>query len=439
MVTQSELKNFVENNYGSIYKTSGGGRSQLGGQNVKSWLKKILGNRVFDLYVKYMGIKTLNTATLVPFGLILSRDYIEDFLKEDQVGGSFLEREFPFIDNQLVGTYLKLVGLSVMDLTPHTLVPLGAAMVLYDLALRDMIGGFSQKGGARNITGSSIPPGFIQKIDYSIRGQKMPEPLVHLVRKMGENNNMLQRECATGNCGKNVYTSADPVNTPKHMVKGFPSLGVETSYSNNSWTGQLLDYDIPKVPAAMAGGARRQRKRNNQKGKGSDWMASQYSRGPVNSPTMNANQFRAMNKSSQLIDNSQFTGKNMSNNAKLIIDTPLYAQNHPVQGVSSSQFAGNLEPNELFAEQRVEYGVPTSQFGGANLNKILNELEKNNKDRRKLVTCLTNQCKRKNLMNEEESKELRRQAKDKRYNTLNILNQFPTKILEKELQKRHNH
>ena len=129
----------------------------------------------------------------------------------------------------------------------------------------------------------------------------------------------------------------------------------------------------------------------------------------------------------------------MANNSKLIIDTPLYAQNHPQQGVASSQFAGNLEPNELFAEQRVEYGVPTSQFGGANLNKILNELEKNNNDRRKLVTCLTNQCKRKNLMNDEESKELRRQAKDRRYNTLNILNQFPTKILEKELQKRHNH
>ena len=56
-----------------------------------------------------------------------------------------------------------------------------------------------------------------------------------------------------------------------------------------------------------------------QQGKGSDWMASQYSRGPVNSPTMNNNQFRAMNKSSQLVDNSNFTGKNMANNAKLII------------------------------------------------------------------------------------------------------------------------
>ena len=83
----------------------------------------------------------------------------------EKCGGSFLESDFPFIDNELVGTYLKLVGLSVLDVSPHTLVPLGAAMVLYDLALRDMIGGFSQTGGARNITGSSIPLGFIQKID----------------------------------------------------------------------------------------------------------------------------------------------------------------------------------------------------------------------------------------------------------------------------------
>ena len=438
MVTQSQLQKFIEHNYGSIYKTTGGGRSQLGGQRVKTWLKKILGNRMFDLYVKYMGIKTLTTATLVPFGLILSRDYLEAFLKGEQDGGGFLERDLPIIDNELFGTYLKIVGLSIMDLSPQTLLPLGAVMVLYDLALRDMLGGFYQSGGGRNITGSAIPPGFIQKIDYAIRGQSMPEPLIHLVRKMGENNNNLQKECSTGNCGKNVYSSAKPVVTDKLMVKGFPSLGIESSYSSNNWSGQLMDYKLPKVPAAMAGGSR-SKKRRNQKGKGSDWMSSQYSRGPVNSPTMNNNQFRAMNKSSQLIDNSNFTGKNMTNNSKLIIDTPLYAQTHPEQGLASSQFAGNMEPNELFAEQRVEYGVPASQFGGEMAQQLVNDLERTNKDRRKLVTCLTNQCKKKNLMSETQSKELRRQSKDNRYNTRKILGQFPMNILQKELQRSHKH
>ena len=42
-------------------------------------------------------------------------------------------------------------------------------------------------------------------------------------------------------------------------------------------------------------------------------------------------------------------------------------------------------------------------------------------------------------MNTEESKELRRQANDKRYSTINILNQFPTKILENELENNHKH
>ena len=36
-------KNIIENNYGSIYKTSGGGKKQFGGKNIKRWLKDILG------------------------------------------------------------------------------------------------------------------------------------------------------------------------------------------------------------------------------------------------------------------------------------------------------------------------------------------------------------------------------------------------------------
>ena len=437
MVTQSEIKNFIENNYGSIYKTSGGGRTQFGGQNVKTWLKSILGNRVFDLYVKYMGVKTLTTATLVPLGLILTKDFVEDFIKNKQTGGSLLDMKFPVLDNPLVGTYLKLAGLSLMKLNLNTLIPLGTAMVIYDLSLKHMTGGCScaQSGGSSVIVGADIPVGFVQKFNYALRGQSSPEPLIHIARKMGENNPFLQQECNTVNCSKNIYTSADPFWTEKHYVKGFPSLGIDSNVAESRWSGQLLEYNVPKVPSAMAGGSR---KNKNQKGKGSDWMASQYSRGPVNTPTQNQNQFRAMNKSSQLIDNSQFTGKDMSVNTKLIIDTPLYAQNHPQQGLASSQFAGNLEPNELFREQRVDYSVPASQFGGERVNYVLEELEQNN-DRRKLVTCLTNECKKQNLMNNEEAKELRRQSKDKRYNTKNILGQFPLSILENELQKTHKH
>ena len=62
-------KNITENNYGSIYKTTGGGNESF---KVKPhrWVKKILGNRVFDLYIKYLGVKTLTTFTLVPLDFI---------------------------------------------------------------------------------------------------------------------------------------------------------------------------------------------------------------------------------------------------------------------------------------------------------------------------------------------------------------------------------
>merc|ERR1711907_894676 len=132
------IKNLVENNYGSIYKTTGGGKKQYGGKNVKSWLKKILGNRVLDVYLKYAGIKTLTTATLVPVSLILGGQYLSSLLKKEQVGG-FLPEDLPVIDNELVGNYLKLAGLSVMDITPATLLPLGVLMVIYDLSMKNML------------------------------------------------------------------------------------------------------------------------------------------------------------------------------------------------------------------------------------------------------------------------------------------------------------
>ena len=87
-----------------------------------------------------MGIKTLTTATLVPIGLILSKDYVESLLAKEQTGG-FVDGELPILDNKLVGTYLKLAGLSVLDLSPATLLPLGTVMIIYDLAIKNMTGG----------------------------------------------------------------------------------------------------------------------------------------------------------------------------------------------------------------------------------------------------------------------------------------------------------
>ena len=39
--------------------------------------KKLLGNRILDLYLKYTALKTLNSATMVPIAFIMGRDYLK--------------------------------------------------------------------------------------------------------------------------------------------------------------------------------------------------------------------------------------------------------------------------------------------------------------------------------------------------------------------------
>ena len=92
----------------------------------------LVGNRVFDLYLKYMGIKTLTSATLVPVALLLGKDAMESFLMDvEQTGGAVLD-DLPVLDDPLVGNYLKLAGLSTLEITTNTLVPLGVLMLVYD-------------------------------------------------------------------------------------------------------------------------------------------------------------------------------------------------------------------------------------------------------------------------------------------------------------------
>ena len=98
-----------------------------------SFGRSLVGNRVFDVYLKYMGIKTLTTATLVPVALIAGKQAMEDFLAEaKQTGGANL----PVLDDPLVGNYLKLAGLSTMSVTLDTLVPLGILMAVYQVYMQ---------------------------------------------------------------------------------------------------------------------------------------------------------------------------------------------------------------------------------------------------------------------------------------------------------------
>ena len=109
--------------------------NQKGG-SLKKFVKRAYGNRVVDLFAKYQGLKTLTSATLVPFALILGRDALESLLKDDQqIGGALIPANLPILDDPLLGNYLKIAGLSVLQLTPNTLVPLGVVAVLYNLYL----------------------------------------------------------------------------------------------------------------------------------------------------------------------------------------------------------------------------------------------------------------------------------------------------------------
>lgn len=111
-------------------------RENQKGGSLKKFVKRTYGNRVIDLFAKYQGLKTLTSATLVPFALILGRDALESLLKDDQqMGGALIPANLPLLDDPLLGNYLKIAGLSTLQLTPNTLVPLGVIAVLYNLYL----------------------------------------------------------------------------------------------------------------------------------------------------------------------------------------------------------------------------------------------------------------------------------------------------------------
>ncbi len=107
-------------------------RENQKGGSLNKHVKRVWGNRVLDLFAKYLGIKTLTSATLVPMALILGKDQLENLLKDEQTGG-FLPNDLPVLDDPLLGNYLKLAGLATVQLSTDVLVPLGIVAVLYHL------------------------------------------------------------------------------------------------------------------------------------------------------------------------------------------------------------------------------------------------------------------------------------------------------------------
>ena len=149
----------------NLYNQDGSGKTQYGGADINDLVSKIVSNRVLDVYLKYLGLTMLNSATLVPFALIMGKEYFEKYLgprleKEErsQKGGQFgggepLPRVVPLFDHPYIGTFLKLAGIPLVGLTTNTLVPLGILMIVYEMINQLSSGekrASSKKGGRRS-------------------------------------------------------------------------------------------------------------------------------------------------------------------------------------------------------------------------------------------------------------------------------------------------
>jgi hypothetical protein len=221
---------------GSGRVTYGGGRpTEVAAKTARA----LVGNRVLDLYLKYLGVTTLTSATLVPFALVLGRDAFEAVVQEmrrqrpskGQHGGV----KIPVVDDRLFGTYLKLAGLTVLEFTPTTLVPLGVLMAAYHYWAKKT---GKQFGGAS--TAFNTTP-----------------------------QNILQSAMRT------VLDGPQP-----------PHSGISAAAEVGGYQSQ--------VKLAQSGG-------------GSAWMASQYSRGPVNAPGQNEQDFRTFTQDGEYKSNYELS------------------------------------------------------------------------------------------------------------------------------------
>ena len=333
-------------NYGSVFESTGGAnKSQVGGLKIASFVKKISDNRVLDLYLKYVGVTTLSTGTLVPLALIMGRDVfkwvvnniINEKKTKQQKGGALLKNKIPVLDDALIGNYLKIAGLTAMSLSPATLVPVGILMVMYDLYYK-------------NQTGGSI------------------FPLKYMKNSME---------------GGNVQWKMNPAPYPNYNSSkdGLLSQTIGVDGINESTPPADVNIDI------LGHGY--------QSGGGSDWRSTQMSRGAANAPDMNPNQFKAFTTTAEYIGNTELAngaanhwigGNADGGNGNHSTLHELNPHNGPPTGTrpngiptqlfgggDANQSANDLGPNELFPDRRQGYadvstssGLVQSAIGGGN-------------------------------------------------------------------------
>jgi hypothetical protein len=142
---EQEVLEKAKEQYNRLFK-------QQGGADFNGFVRRITSNRVLELYLKYLGLTTLNSVTLVPFALLLGRDYFQKYLlkKSQRGGGELVPRKIPFVDNPAIGTFLVLAGIPLVGLNANTLVPLGVLMIVYEMAGKLMGRGSSKRSRSRS-------------------------------------------------------------------------------------------------------------------------------------------------------------------------------------------------------------------------------------------------------------------------------------------------
>ena len=220
--------------------------------------------------------------------------------RQEQTGGSI-----PILDNTLVGNYLKLAGLTQLNLSLHTLVPLGLAMAIYKTFYKEhkkkKVRGekgekvrkeHSQKGGqvSRFLTNSSVPPGFLQLGNRYFNGQSVPNnigtPLSsweQLHRPVSYMNYEIQSPCGTGYCNNsstgvpqdNLSITVAGIGEEIHATENVAATRSPTTLSSEDFISigdnsymQLKGHKVPnKVMRNQMAGARNFKSRRHNSSK----------------------------------------------------------------------------------------------------------------------------------------------------------------------------
>ena len=392
----------VVNSYGSVYRMTGGSGSRSRSRsrsvnkesiqqpeklddsvwskftmtNANLFLRKVVNNRILDLYLKYLGITLLTPATLVPIALFMGQrtftKVLSDIKSNDsllQTGGSgFLDKpniplisEIPILDDEIMGNLLKISGLFALgSISPYTLIPVGLLMALYErygedvLKIPEYISEKSlsksqvagklrrrhrQRGGSREPWPNMIPENILQNAENIFTGQS------HTFNRGAVFNNREMQVTQHGLPSQLLGLNVPFANTPD--IAGLPGCGANPNLPSTHCRG---------LAAAMAGGSRSRSRKQNKKrttrncrkmrGGGSDWKGSLYALGPTNTVDMPSAQYKAFSHTTQQIPNSVLNGGNTGTSNFYNYDsyrnvnnyTPLYTQ-----GVTGKIPQSNIE------------------------------------------------------------------------------------------------